>query len=117
MQPQEIEVWYVLPAIRKALALILINKFKLSQKKAAELLDLRESTVSQYVKGRRVKESILDKHIEKEIERSAQRIFESKKELINEVQRLCSLIRGEKILCRLHKKREKIIGTCEACLK
>ena len=44
--PQEIEVWDILPAIRKAFAKIFVEDFKLSQKKTAELLQLTEPAVS-----------------------------------------------------------------------
>ena len=36
--PQELEIWYVLPALRREFALALTQKHKLSQRKAAEIL-------------------------------------------------------------------------------
>ena len=50
--PQEIEVWYVLPAIRKELVVTLKEK-NLTQKKIAEFLNITEAAVSQYIKQKR----------------------------------------------------------------
>ena len=42
IMPQEIEVWYLIPALRKELARIFIKDYGLAQKKAAELLGISE---------------------------------------------------------------------------
>ena len=52
MQPQEIEVWYVLPALRKELCLDLVEA-GVSRTKIAGLLGITEPAVSQYVTGKR----------------------------------------------------------------
>lgn len=117
MQPQEIEVWYVLPAIRKALALSLINQFKLTQKEVAGILNIKESTVSQYIKEKRAKEAIFDEEINAELKKSAYNIFKDRKALTFEIQRICSLVRETGILCSLHKKHEKVSESCGACSK
>ena len=51
--PQEIEVWYVLPALRREYAKVLIKEHKLSQKGVAEILQVTESAISQYLTGKR----------------------------------------------------------------
>ena len=56
IMPQEIEVWYLIPALRKELARIFIKDYGLAQKKAAELLGISGAAVSQYVKEKRAKE-------------------------------------------------------------
>ncbi len=116
MQPQEIEVWYVLPAIRKELAEIFIRKHNLKQKEVAELLDLRESTISQYFSEKRANEIRLDNKTKKEIEKSAEIIIKDKNGLITEIQKICHLIKQRGFLCRVHKRYEKIKNCC-ICLK
>ena len=56
LMPQEIEVWYLLPALRREIALELINKYKFSQREISEILGITESAVSQYLKSKRANE-------------------------------------------------------------
>ncbi|MHA1237858.1 MAG: transcriptional regulator [Candidatus Odinarchaeia archaeon] len=51
--PCQTALWYVLPAIRRELARILIEEHKMSQRKAADILGLSEAAVSQYVHKKR----------------------------------------------------------------
>jgi len=117
MQPQEVEVWYILPAIRKALAKALLRKFQLTQKKVSELLQLQESTVSQYIKEKRGNQDIFDEEIQLEIDISAQNIHNDSKTMLFEIQRICALVKEKGILCKVHKCHEQMIEGCGACLK
>jgi hypothetical protein len=45
--PQEIEVWYIIPAIRKELAKRLVQHHEVAQKDVAELLGVTEAAISQ----------------------------------------------------------------------
>lgn len=116
-QPQEIEVWYVLPAIRKQLALTLITNFGLKQKKVASLLGIRESTVSQYIKEKRAREITFSEKVNNEIKKSASVIFKDSSKLVSEVQKICKVIKSERILCQIHKMHSKTPVNCEVCLK
>ena len=51
--PQEIEVWYIMPAIRKELCRVLLTKHKLTQKEIAKRLNITGAAVSQYKKDKR----------------------------------------------------------------
>src|SRR3989344_2157312 len=73
--PQEIEVWYLIPAIRRELAKIFIEKYSLSQKKAAQILGISEAAVSQYVKSKRANEIEFPKREIKIIEDVANEII------------------------------------------
>ena len=53
--PQEIEVWYVLPAIRKEMAKVMADK-GLKQVEIAEILGLTKSAVNHYLKQKRAKD-------------------------------------------------------------
>lgn len=115
--PQELEVWYILPAIRKELAKFLIKDFNLKQKEAASLLGLTEAAVSQYVKEKRASGIAFDKNIANEIKKSAGIIFKNKSKVMSEIMKICNLSNVKKMLCILHKKHDKNIGErCKICL-
>ena len=54
--PQELEIWYLIPALRRELTKIFISDFKLSQKKISEILGITESAVSQYQNSKRAQD-------------------------------------------------------------
>ena len=51
--PQEIEVWYIIPAIRKELARLLTGSYGMTFEKAGELLGVSKAAVSQYLSNKR----------------------------------------------------------------
>ena len=73
LQPQEVEVFYVLPAIRRALAKAMIVQ-GLSQREVAKRLGLTEGAVSQYMHGKRAKSFPLGAGIRNAVRDSAARI-------------------------------------------
>jgi len=114
-QPQEIEVWYVLPAIRRELVTQL-KKQGHKQKEIAKLLQITEPAVSQYVKDKRAKGIKFDSSIEKMVIKAAARIAEHESCIIKEMQQICKKIRKEGLLCKIHRKKDKNIGQgCKAC--
>ena len=54
LQPQEIEVFYIIPAIRRHIAMYMKLR-GLKQNKIAELLHIDKAAVSQYIKKKRGK--------------------------------------------------------------
>lgn len=111
--PQEIEVWYVLPALRRGLAQEL-KKLKMSQRNIAKRLGITESAVSQYLHNKRGGD-ILNKYLHKELENSAKRISKSASTL-DEIYKLCEFVRKEKLLCKLHRAHAKVPRNCDVCL-
>src|SRR3989338_7122887 len=73
--PQEIEVRYIIPAIRRELASIFIKEHKLNQKEAAKLLGLTEAAISQYQHSKRAKEVVFSEDIIYEIRKSAEKFY------------------------------------------
>ena len=51
--PQEIEVWYIIPAIRRDMSKILVDEHKLSYERTAEFLEITKAAVSQYINNKR----------------------------------------------------------------
>lgn len=114
--PQEIEVWYVLPAIRKELAKEMLSK-GLKQKDIAKKLGVTEPAVSQYLKSKRAKKVKFNKEVNKQIKSSAILLIKNKSCAIKEMQKCCNEIKKQGILCKLHKGKGDITGKCRACLE
>lgn len=118
VEPQEIQVWYVLPAIRKELTLNLIEQ-GLKQKEIANLLSLTESAVSQYKKEKRAKELSLPSKIKDLVKISATTIKNNPKIISLEIQKLTKAVTDTGFLCELHKKSKDGYFTelkgCESC--
>lgn len=116
--PQEIEVWYILPAVRKELAGELLKLGK-KQKEISLLLGTTESAVSQYLSKKRGAVAQFSKHIHKKIKACARKITKSnirtaRLECLKAIQDICSLIRKEGCLCKVH-KRMGAVKTCRIC--
>ena len=100
--PQEIEVWYVLPAIRKQLAIELV-KGGLSQSQVSQLLDCSRASITQYIKKQRGQE-ILPLKIKQNIKKSAGQIIKKQSTVFKEVMFISQLIKNTGLLCQIHKK-------------
>ena len=107
--PQEIEVWYIIPAIRKELAIALTTKHKLSFEKAGEILGVSKAAVSQYLSKKRANRIKIPGAIRKEIEKSAEIIVKDHGKVIDEIQRLVTLMRVKKSYCSTCKKYNPLI--------
>ncbi|MDD5054334.1 MAG: transcriptional regulator [Candidatus Nanoarchaeia archaeon] len=106
-QPQEIEANFVIPSIRKALA-VELSKSNINQKNISELLGISDAAVCQYVKSKRATANIkFSKEINAKIKDSAKNILKDKSCVVKEINSICSLIRKTKCLCRIHKGIEK----------
>ena len=118
IMPQEIEVWYLIPALRKELSRIFINYHNLTQKKAAELLGISEAAVSQYVKEKRAKDIKFTKSELKIIKSTAGKIVKDKKNSMKYLYEACIAFRGSNTVCDLHRKHNKDIpAKCTICME
>ena len=115
--PQEIEVRYILPAIRRELAKIFIQEHRLSQKKAAKILGLTEAAVSQYQHSKRAKEVVFSGSVTEEIKKSAKVILSdrTKPRIVAEMYRISNLTKVRHILCDLHRAQSKGLAGCNIC--
>jgi len=134
MMPQEVEVWYVLPAIRRELAKVMKTKViervnddgqkidhKITQKEIARMLGVTEPAITQYLlkkKGRRSRgdQVVIPSSILKEIDKSADKmIFEYEKARIegiedifevmtSEINRIIRFMRDEGVMCDIHRE-------------
>lgn len=113
--PQEIEVWYIIPAIRRELAKSFIKTYKLKQNKVAELLGTTEAAVSQYVHRKRAKDLKFSKEMREHVEKSAEIIINDNKKVIGEMMKLIDFAKKEGVSCDICKKYNKgILHLCSA---
>jgi uncharacterized protein len=112
--PQELEVWYLLPAIRKRVALGLIKK-GMPQKKIAELMFVSGAAISQYKKSKRANDNFLGIKFDDRIDYSVQKIFQNNSSFFSEMMQLNSLIKDTGILCVIHKIKETGNIACNGC--
>jgi len=102
VMPQEIEVWYILPALRREFSKLLINKGH-TQREVAKKLYLTEAAVSQYMNGKRGRDLEFDDEMKREISQSLENFLKTGN-LVGEFQQLCRKLRESKFLCVIHRK-------------
>ena len=116
--PQEIEVWYLIPAIRKEIARIFVKEHNLSQKETSNILGVTEAAISQYLKSKRASKLKFSKKEIYQIKKTAEKIMKDKDNVVDYVYKLCNDFRNSGIMCRIHMKHDKSITKgCKACME
>jgi len=111
--PQEIEVWYIIPAVRKELAKQLTKKHELSYEKAGIMLGVSKAAVSQYLSNKRANKIKLTPEVKKEVAKSAKIIAENPKTVLGEIQRILKFMKDKKCSCEVCKKFNKnVLNFC-----
>ena len=110
MLSQEIETYYLIPAIRRELVRKMLSK-GMSKKDIAEKLNLTKSAISQYLSGKRGKDFIL----------SGELVDECCKNILNgnnyltEIQNLIKKLKKERKICEIYKNNGTIPEDCKVC--
>ncbi len=117
--PQEIEVWYVVPLIRKLLVFDL-KKRGLKQNEIARLLKLTESAVSQYIKEKRAKDYDISipEDVQTFVVKAVDKIISedgNNHVAVKQINFLCGLFREKKIICQVHRKIDPDFEDCAVC--
>ena len=115
IMPQEFEVFYVLPGIRREMALAMKASGK-KQTEIAKLLCVEESTISQYVNGARASKLKLNEKIKAAVAESVRKVHDNVS-LIRETRKVLSLLMKENVTCELHKVMAKLPDDCNVCFK
>ncbi len=111
--PQEIEVWYIIPTIRKELAKQLIKQNDISYEKVGTMLGVSKAAVSQYISDKRANKVKLNIETKKEVAKSAKIIIKNPKLALSEIQRLLKYMKEKKCSCDVCKKYNKdILNFC-----
>jgi len=114
--PQEIEVWYIIPAIRCEIAKAMIKK-GIKQRNVARVIGMTDAAISQYMSGKRANKIVFNEKIKKEIDKSVEKIIKDNTKLNSEINKICLYLRKTKFLCRVHNKFDKIPKGCRICIK
>ncbi len=120
LQPQEIETFFIIPALRKELAKKLVKEKHLTQKRVAKLLGVSEAAVSQYLKDKRGDEVDLStpeiqEALNSAVEIVAEHGIENPLVMIKVIQELTKIVKDLKILCDVHKKYGAVDDDCNVC--
>ena len=111
--PQEIEVWYVIPALRRAFALEMKEK-GLKGVEIAKFLGVTEAAVSQYFSRARAVQFRFTPEIEKLITLSAHKVLKGESAM-NEIQKIILSLRETKSICKFHHTLENLNTACTLC--
>lgn len=114
--PQEMDVWYVFPALRKQLAQIFVQEHNLKQKDAAALLGLTNSAVSQYLKDKRGQELSFTDSEKQLIRDYAAKIVANPTEILKYMTILAAKLKESGSVCALHKSLDATVpANCDIC--
>jgi predicted transcriptional regulator len=146
MMPQEVEVWYVLPAIRRELAKVMKTKtvprvgedgkkkdHKITQKEIAKMLGVTEPAITQYLlkkKGRRSRgdQVMIPEKFLSELDKSADAMikqYETRgadddmfEKMTFEINRIIRIMRDDGAMCDIHRQfSAHVKDNCSACKK
>lgn len=99
--PQEVEVFYLIPAIRRELAAAL-KADGLEQKRIAKLLNISDAAVSQYFSAKRGSSITFNDAMKAKIKKIALKL-KTHEEVRASMQELLKLSLNEGVTCELHK--------------
>lgn len=108
--PQEIETFYIIPTLRRHIALELKKK-GMKQKDVAELLGINTATISQYTSTKRGHQLQFNDEVVRKIKESLPKINDHFS-YIREMQLLLRHIRLSRTFCRIHKQFSNIPLQC-----
>ncbi|MBI2449424.1 hypothetical protein HYV49_03950 [Candidatus Pacearchaeota archaeon] len=113
--PQQIELWYIIPAIRREFA-IEMAKQGMKAVEIANTLGITKSAVSQYFNKMRAVEFRFGNDIKNEIKKSVE-IIKKGQESGEEIQRIINILRENRSICKFHHIKEKLDKGCEICFR
>ncbi|MFH1290035.1 MAG: hypothetical protein ABIH92_01365 [Nanoarchaeota archaeon] len=111
--PQEIEVWYVIPAIRSWIARCLIEDFSASYEKVGNILGVSRAAISQYMKGKRAAKIKLPNELGPKIMSTCKVLHKDNTKAVEEIDKILAHIRSKGLpfsVCG--KLREGVLDDC-----
>lgn len=111
--PQEVEVWYIIPTIRKHLAIQLVKEHNLTLEKTGKIIGVSKAAVSQYIHKKRADKIKINKEMSAEIKNSAEKIAKDETIGLSEILRLVKIAKEKGIACEACKRFNKgILNIC-----
>jgi predicted transcriptional regulator len=114
LYPQEIEVFYIIPGLKRELATAFKEEGK-KQKDIAKLLHTKEATISQYLHNKRGSHIQFPATFKREVRKSVAKIHDEIS-LLRETQHLLKYIRVSGVLCQAHKQFSPVPSKCHVGL-
>jgi uncharacterized protein len=99
--PQEIETWYIIPAIRREISKCLINDFQVSYEKIGFILGVSKAAISQYTKGKRAAKIELPKEIESKLMVTCKVLAKENTKAVQEITKLLNTIKEKSLVCKV----------------
>ena len=114
MYRQEIELFFLLPGIRRELA-IRLKKEGRTQKQISQFFGVSEPAISQYLRSKRGAEIDFPNYFLKEIDKSSKVVMD-KSSFVRECQRLLRIAKDQKLVCSVHNDVNKDLPKdCDLC--
>jgi predicted transcriptional regulator len=110
LQPQEVEVYYIIPGIKREIAKCMSGR-GIRQGKIANLLQIEKATVSQYLSNKRGNKVEFSEEFLEQVYDAARKI-DDKMSFIKEIQRLLRIARENGTVCSVHKKVSDVPQDC-----
>jgi uncharacterized protein len=116
LHPQEVEVFYILPAIRKELSIVLKAQGR-NQKEIAKMLGVTEAAVSQYLNAKRATDVSFPHELKEQIRAAAAKITDPTT-MITQVQTILATAKQDRFICKMHEQvTNDIPRGCDLCFK
>jgi predicted transcriptional regulator len=114
--PQEIEAFYVIPAVRRELARILVAD-GLTQRLVAHKLGVTDAAVSQYLSNKRGITIEYPPTVAATFRAAADAVKNATNErtVREALEAACAAVRDERVMCTLHKKHATVKDGCSDC--
>lgn len=111
--PQEIEVWYVIPALRSWIARCLIEEFDSSYEKVGNILGVSRAAISQYVKGKRAAKIKLPQELGPKIMGACKTLVKDNTKAVDEINKILEHMRTKGLTFSVcGKLKEGILEDC-----
>jgi predicted transcriptional regulator len=111
--PQEIEVWYVIPAIRSQIARYLIEDFDASYERVGKILGVSRAAISQYVKGKRAAKIKLPKELGPKILATCKTLVKDETKTVEEIDKILAHMRAKSLTFSVcGKLKEGVLDDC-----
>lgn len=111
LHPQEIETFYVLPTLRRYIALGLKER-GMKQKDIAEMLGISSASISQYTSTKRGHQVQFPDEIIEEITKAVT-LIKDRFTYFQQTQHLLHVIREQKVLCKIHMQFSDVPAQCD----
>ncbi len=113
--PQEIEVWLILPAVRRQFV-IHLKSYGLKQKDIAKIMGITEPAVSQYLNNKRGESIEFGKIINSQIKESATLVSKGSN-FMEELQKIMKLVKKSKFICEVCHEHTNTDDKCQICYR